>query len=511
MKDPGMKTTQLSRDPSQALLPTKDSNAASPAKPVKKKSRTKENKGPGDTVIWDLHGAGDCGYRSIAAAIAICSGKTKQEVEQNIDKMATTVKARGISWLKENKQWRETWTLDPEATMLTEGGSIPTTADEYLEALSRPARWIDGLIAQAIATAVKNGIIIWERKNNQKWKMVVRVSADESVLRDPIVLLLEDDHYCTADPTTPGSDQWKKAQPKGQFPRGSGKSACSWMKPGSMVSKGSTRKTPKSKNKRKSDEKSVASWCQAGEILPKSICKKKAQEPMVWTCPHCQMVLEDSTPHKLNEKRNRHITNRHFGMRGKSTWRRKTVDVVIVTKSLPKDQVAWICPFCRDTLPELSKWQKFKSVRHHYDTKHKKRKMNRKSILVARGKLYRKDEDCHPSIKEGQIALRQRNFLNADKRAKANDVKNGHNAVWIKPDWSKWAGKASSKNQRPDLQFAPNVGVGPPGKPYSPFFFSRTWWRKMRGEDNPNVELFLKAWNTKLEVADKHFVYVFTS
>ena len=98
--------------------------------------------------------------------------------------------------------------------------SIPTTADEYLEALSRPARWIDGLIAQAIATAVKNGIIIWERKNNQKWKMVVRVSADESVLRDPIVLLLEDDHYCTADPTTPGSDQWKKAQPKGQFPRG---------------------------------------------------------------------------------------------------------------------------------------------------------------------------------------------------------------------------------------------------------------------------------------------------
>ena len=150
-------------------------------------------------------------------------------------------------------------------------------------------------------------------------------------------------------------------------------------------------------------------------------------------------------------------------------------------------------------------------MRHHYDTKHKKRKMNRKSILVARGKLYRKDEDCHPSIKEGQIALRQRNFLNADKRAKANDVKNGHNAVWIKPDWSKWAGKASSKNQRPDLQFAPNVGVGPPGKPYSPFFFSRTWWRKMRGEDNPNVELFLKAWNTKLEVADKHFVYVFTS
>ena len=50
----------------------------------------KEHKGPGDTAIWDLQGSGDCGYRAIAAAVAVRNGKSKADVEKNISKMVTT-------------------------------------------------------------------------------------------------------------------------------------------------------------------------------------------------------------------------------------------------------------------------------------------------------------------------------------------------------------------------------------------------------------------------------------
>lgn len=143
--------------------PSKERQGASPVKPAIKKSKTAtETKGPGDTVIWDLHGVGDCGFRAIAAAIAVRSGKSKEYVEKNIGKMVTTIKARGINFLKEHAHWRETWTLDPDANRITEDGAIPTSADEYLDSLCRPNRWIDGLFAQAIASAIKKDFLIWD-------------------------------------------------------------------------------------------------------------------------------------------------------------------------------------------------------------------------------------------------------------------------------------------------------------------------------------------------------------
>ena len=73
--------------------PSKECMIASPVKPVAKKAKTgKEHKGPGDTAIWDLQGSGDCGYRAIAAAVAVRNGKSKADVEKNISKMVTTIK-----------------------------------------------------------------------------------------------------------------------------------------------------------------------------------------------------------------------------------------------------------------------------------------------------------------------------------------------------------------------------------------------------------------------------------
>ena len=152
------------------------------------------------------------------------------------------------------------------------------------------------------------------------------------------MLLLENGRYSTIDPSTPGADQ--RAQPRGTFPRGSGKSTCSWMNPGSVLANDSAVHTPQSKLKKTSiaDARSEATWCRSGRIFRTGSVKKQLfVEDDAWTCPHCKLVLNGS-PAKLCEMRNNHVANRHSGMRGKSTWRRKIVGPVIATNKLPASE-----------------------------------------------------------------------------------------------------------------------------------------------------------------------------
>jgi hypothetical protein len=41
--------------------------------------------------------------------------------------------------------------------------------------------------------------------------MITRVQAEAENLRDPLILLCEDDRYCTLDPSTPAPDSWEKS------------------------------------------------------------------------------------------------------------------------------------------------------------------------------------------------------------------------------------------------------------------------------------------------------------
>ena len=68
-------------------------------------------------------------YRARTAALATKNWKTTEHVETNIDQMATTIKARGISWLKTNTAWRESLSFDPAASAITEACEIPTAAN----------------------------------------------------------------------------------------------------------------------------------------------------------------------------------------------------------------------------------------------------------------------------------------------------------------------------------------------------------------------------------------------
>ena len=156
---------------SKPATPTKADPAHSPAKPVSKKQKAKEKKGPNDTVIWDLHGQGDRAYRAMAAVLAARAGKSKEHIEENIATMAKSMKAKGISWLKEHTERCETWAFDPMTNAAMEDGNIPASPGEYLASLNRQGRWIDGRIAQAIAFATQNSERYYHVGKERKCKM----------------------------------------------------------------------------------------------------------------------------------------------------------------------------------------------------------------------------------------------------------------------------------------------------------------------------------------------------
>ena len=542
--------------------PSKADASASPQKPPAKKNRSVvSDLGPGKTKIWDLAGGGDCGYRSIAAAIAARSGKPKSEIESKISEMGTTVKARAISWLKQNRdQWEPTWVMDPASTRVTEGGDVPTNAEEYLKSLSRPARWIDGLVAQAVASSLKTDILVWERRSsNKRWTMTTRIRAEKDKLRDPIILLLENEHYRTIEPDSLWPEEWKRATPDGNFARGSGKSSSlsSWMKPGSTVKK----KTASKDCETASDK----SWLQPGSLISKQSCAgfktpivKKAKTPNtqsmkkikssaasswqipaptverkpkmqnfesseadgVWTCPHCHTRFTTDDRTKLAQIRWYHLTKKHpHADRGPSTWVRPKVDVVTATKSLPPEERNWVCPFCTAALPHIEGRRQHRlSVEHHYKTAHKHRKnLTANAIRSARAKLLRKNPEVMPNARKGLKAKAKLMMKEAEKKAQIRDKETGHLTIYVHPDWKTWP--RGPRAQMPNLgrrlrtctkcwATRSNVenGLKCPSKPrYNES--KRKWWRRVRDSGSPNVGIMLRAWNTTLERVDTFLEY----
>ena len=65
--------------------------------------------------------------------------------------------------------WKKKWTPDKMATTEEEGGPVPTTADEYLEAVAnRRGRWIDATCLEWIATTMKVNLMVFKREDQKK-------------------------------------------------------------------------------------------------------------------------------------------------------------------------------------------------------------------------------------------------------------------------------------------------------------------------------------------------------
>ena len=158
--------------------------------PIPQRKRLYDEPGPNNAIILDLGGDGDCGYRSIAAAMALRSGKDLREVRENIVSLANTIQAKAHQHLRDHDAWKASWAIDPTANEAMESGPIPKNTQEYLDVILRPRRWLDGLVAQAVAKALQTDILIFE-KPDKKFKMTARLQCEDGVLRDPMSF------YCT--------------------------------------------------------------------------------------------------------------------------------------------------------------------------------------------------------------------------------------------------------------------------------------------------------------------------
>ena len=74
---------------------------------------------------------------------------------------------------KNQKLWRESWCNDKQTTKEMEGGEIPNNPEEYMEAIKRPYRWMDGLLLASSAIAQKVNIVVWQKKRGKRNKIAV--------------------------------------------------------------------------------------------------------------------------------------------------------------------------------------------------------------------------------------------------------------------------------------------------------------------------------------------------
>ena len=98
--------------------------------------------------------------------------------------------------------WRIFWW-----TVELEGGPIPTTYSEWVEATARPNRWIDGPCLSTAATKLRRNIAIWKWENGQWGKQTVitplpshEQNVDDATKYPPLPLFLEDARGRTLKP-----------------------------------------------------------------------------------------------------------------------------------------------------------------------------------------------------------------------------------------------------------------------------------------------------------------------
>ena len=178
-------------------------------------------------------------------------------------------------------------------------------------------------------------------------------------------------------------------------------------------------------------------------------------------------------------------------------------------------RIAWICPFCKDALPELSKRQKEKSVKHHYATKHKREIPTIRVFGKPGASCIEKTKAARrqPALQAGKKSLAKKQWLNAEVRAKARDAKTGHSTTWVQPDWTQWAGKTSTNKHSARLRvcnrcwawYGRSLSSTCPGSPPKPRAAAKIWVEQDAHRAKSQCAMFVTAWNTTLGAADLHF------
>ena len=378
--------------------------------------------------------------------------------------------------LKKYHNFRDGWAPDKRWTQTKEGGPIPQSYTEWIEATARPRRWIYGPTLVTAATRLSRNLIIFQWTQNS-WKQVAFLTPIESHKQafenaghfPPLPLFLKADHYTTIIPTEkPFPAEWNHAKTTswdiGDH-RGGGKSTATHAKETvkSLTSKSSPAKSFRSWLPPSTPAKSLKSWLPATPFVQttkQSECSKRAassvnaasssrlskhvddnagtdkSEKQIWTCPFCSLGIEADIRRQLSKKRACHFQTRHPNV-DRSGSRLKMVDKVTPTPNLPREQRGWTCAFCTVGLPDgLPRTVKEYAIKEHYRVKHPRRDTSLSAIHKARAKQYKKDPLLHPNIlaAKKRLSTALSRFQNAAPKA---DV-GGHLLEVIRPNWSTW-------------------------------------------------------------------------
>lgn len=162
--------------------------------------------GPDGSRLIDCEGAGDCAYRCIAYKIACFTepNTPAHELRGKVSTLSKSLRVQVVNYLLHtNTQWQDNWVPDSWTDNAKEGGSPPTTLEEFKESLSRPGRWACGLTLQAASSLKHVNLAIFKKPTeDSEWKRIALFTPPDRKAKKnkTIGLVLNHGHYFVLEP-----------------------------------------------------------------------------------------------------------------------------------------------------------------------------------------------------------------------------------------------------------------------------------------------------------------------
>ena len=446
------------------------------------------SQGPLGSLLLNLGGGGDCGWRSLAWSFATANKTTSEKAIDNIETLATSLRIKVVNFLKTNcSRWKESWCPDDKATVITEDGEPAADYETFLKVLDRPRRWLCGLGLTAAALQMKCNIIIWqfdgkasETHDSTKWRRaaIIKGCRGSDNGRSPIVaLVLHRGHYFAlrypplrktwprewlvspeeAERSIPVTQEVEDTAGLTSMCRGGAGGLECMATPKEkkvandiedMLRSFSSRRTG---SRRKNDSiEHMMRTCSSVDTTTKNSTKKVIKHGLkplrTWTCPICQETLDVERWKRPTNVVTDHLSRRHTVIynnavaENKKINRRgagmgmaglvKHVSFQEMDKSKWDDEADFVCPYCEKALPWLG-GKRGQSQKHG------------RGYLLRLSKKHHLRFDCKYRNEKKGITLRQ---YHSDFLAKFGQ-RFGTNTKWYMQ--SKYIQKAKERGHDP--------------------------------------------------------------
>ena len=88
--------------------------------------------------------------------------KAKKNIIPKIHALALALMAKATQWLRICRTWMEEWKKDTKTDEMKDGGKVPETVEEFIDATNRQRRWICLRAILACAMVLNVDVIAWE-------------------------------------------------------------------------------------------------------------------------------------------------------------------------------------------------------------------------------------------------------------------------------------------------------------------------------------------------------------